>query len=217
MELAAPEIVRILIGRAQCGDGSMEAAKYILERVADRRGRLVEIEAFPEIRTPADVPAALASLAAAVGGGIITIEEATAAGSLLKTFLDTYETAHRLAKSLPAANAAAPKPEIRGPTISRSSGASVAALQLMRRPVRLMSHGNFYSLCKARIGSDLYDRGECVNQVNGSRPSIRSITVAIEPNSHTRRMRCHDEAGRSVPKGRPDNDQCQLFNAESRN
>src|SRR3954451_23330892 len=44
MELAAPEIVRILIARAQCGDGSMEAAKYVLERVApSRRGRLVEI------------------------------------------------------------------------------------------------------------------------------------------------------------------------------
>jgi hypothetical protein len=101
MALAAPEIVRILIGRAQCGDGSMEAAKYILERVApSRRGRLVEIEGF-EVRTPADVPAALASLATAIGDGIITIEEATAAGSLLQTFLDTYETAHRVAKSLP--------------------------------------------------------------------------------------------------------------------
>ena len=77
MELAAPEIVRILIGRAQCGDGSMEAAKYILERIApSRRGRLVEIEGF-EVRTPADVPAALASLATAIGDGTITIEEAT--------------------------------------------------------------------------------------------------------------------------------------------
>jgi hypothetical protein len=39
--------------RAQCGDGSMEAAKYILERIApSRRGRLVEIEGF-EVRTPA--------------------------------------------------------------------------------------------------------------------------------------------------------------------
>jgi hypothetical protein len=99
MELAAPEIVRILIGRAQCGDGSMEAAKYVLERVApSRRGRLVEIEGF-EVRTPADVPAALASLATAIGDGIITIEEATAAGSLLQTFLETFETARRLDKS----------------------------------------------------------------------------------------------------------------------
>ena len=49
MELAAPQIVRILIGRAQCGDGSMEAAKYVLERIApSRRGRLVEIEGFPQ-------------------------------------------------------------------------------------------------------------------------------------------------------------------------
>ena len=70
MALAAPEIVRILIGRAQCGDGSMEAAKYILERVApSRRGRLIEFEAFPEICTPTDVPAALASLATAVSSG----------------------------------------------------------------------------------------------------------------------------------------------------
>jgi hypothetical protein len=108
MALAAPEIVRILIGRAQCGDGSMEAAKYILERVApSRRGRLVEIEGF-EVRTPADVPSALASLATAVGDGTITIEEATAVGNLLQTFLDTYETAHRLAKSLPPGNDGSP-------------------------------------------------------------------------------------------------------------
>jgi hypothetical protein len=99
MELGAPEIVRILIARAH--DGSMEAAKYIVERIApSRRGRLVEIEGFPEIRTPADVPAALASLATAVGNGVITIEEGTTAGSLLQTFLNTYETAHRLGKNL---------------------------------------------------------------------------------------------------------------------
>jgi hypothetical protein len=105
MELAAPEIVRILISRAQSGDGSMEAARYVLERIAPtRRGRLVEIEGF-EIRTPADVPAALASLATAIGDGTITIEEATAAGSLVQTFLETYETARRLDKSLgPAAS-----------------------------------------------------------------------------------------------------------------
>jgi hypothetical protein len=79
----------------------MEAAKYILERIApSRRGRLVEIDGFPEIRTPADVPTALASLATAVGDGTITIEEATAVGNLLQTFLDTYETAHRLGATL---------------------------------------------------------------------------------------------------------------------
>jgi hypothetical protein len=104
MELAAPEIVRILIARAQCGDGSMEAAKYILERIApSRRGRLVEIEGFPAIQTPADVPAALASLATAVGNATLTIEEATAIGGLLQRFLDTYETAHRLRNTLSTA------------------------------------------------------------------------------------------------------------------
>ena len=84
----------------------MEAARYILERIApSRRGRVVEIEGFPEIRTPADIPAALASLASALGNGMITIEEATAAGSLLQTFLETYETVRRLGKSLdPAAS-----------------------------------------------------------------------------------------------------------------
>jgi hypothetical protein len=71
------------------------------ERIApSHRGRLVEIEGFPEIRTPADVPAALASLATAVGNGAITIEEVTALGGLLQRFLDTYETAHRLGKNL---------------------------------------------------------------------------------------------------------------------
>jgi hypothetical protein len=84
--------------------GSMEAAKYILERIApSRRGRLIEVEGI-EVRTPADVPAALASLATAIGDGIITIEEATALGGLLQKFLDTYETARRLDKSLPPAN-----------------------------------------------------------------------------------------------------------------
>ena len=73
-----------------------------------RAGRLIEVEGFPEIRAPADVPTALASLATAIGDGIITIEEATAAGSLLQTFLDTYETAHRLAKSLPPGNDGSP-------------------------------------------------------------------------------------------------------------
>jgi hypothetical protein len=87
MELAAAEIVRILIVRAQCVDGSMEAARYILERIApSRRGRLVEIENFPDICTPADVPSALASLASAVGNGIITVEEGTAIGHLLQLF-----------------------------------------------------------------------------------------------------------------------------------
>jgi hypothetical protein len=70
-----------------------------------RAGRLIEVEGFPEIRAPAGVPTALASLATAIGDGIITIEEATAAGSLLQTFLETYETARRLGKSLdPAAS-----------------------------------------------------------------------------------------------------------------
>jgi hypothetical protein len=32
--------------------------------------------------------------------GMITIEEATAIGGLLQRFLDTFETAHRLAKGL---------------------------------------------------------------------------------------------------------------------
>lgn len=51
MERAAPEIVRILIGQAQCGDRSIEAAKYVLERIApSRRGRLVEIEGFPRFK-----------------------------------------------------------------------------------------------------------------------------------------------------------------------
>jgi hypothetical protein len=101
MEAAAPEIVRILIARAQCGDGSMEAARYVLERICpSRRGRLVEIEGFPEICTPADVPAALARLASAVGEGTITIEEGTAVGGLLQRFLDTFESARRLSGSL---------------------------------------------------------------------------------------------------------------------
>jgi hypothetical protein len=79
----------------------MEAAKYILERSPQAVvGTPLKSKDSPKIRTPADVPAALASLATAAGNGIITIEEGTAAGSLLQTFLDTYETAHRLAKGL---------------------------------------------------------------------------------------------------------------------
>ena len=60
----------------------------------------------PKFALQRDVPAA--SLAVAVGDGIITIEEGMAAGSLLQTFMDTYETAHRLAKSLPLGNDVSP-------------------------------------------------------------------------------------------------------------
>jgi hypothetical protein len=119
MALAAPDLVRIDWSSTTQGWLNGDR-KYILERIArSRRGRLVEIEVFPEIRTPADAPAALASLATAIGDGIITIGQGTAAGSLLKSFLETYETAHRLDKSLIRS----------GRTTSLSS-------------LRLMSHGS---------------------------------------------------------------------------
>jgi hypothetical protein len=50
----AAEVARCLIGAAQCG--SLNAQKWILDRCAPaRKGRVVVLYGFPEIRGPEDI------------------------------------------------------------------------------------------------------------------------------------------------------------------
>jgi hypothetical protein len=68
--------------------------------VRARKGRVVVLEDFPEIRGPDDIAPALASIAANVADGVISLDEATAAANVLQKFLDVLETAHRLGRGL---------------------------------------------------------------------------------------------------------------------
>jgi hypothetical protein len=81
--------------------GALNAQKWILDRCAPaRKGRVVVLEDFPEIRGPDDIAPALASIAANVADGVISLDEATAAANVLQKFLDVLETAHRLGRGL---------------------------------------------------------------------------------------------------------------------
>jgi hypothetical protein len=98
LEGAAAEVTRYLIGAANCG--SLDAQKWILDRCAPaRKGRVVVLEDFPEIRRPEDIAPALASIAANVADGV-SLDEATAAANVLQKFLDVFEKAHRLGRGL---------------------------------------------------------------------------------------------------------------------
>jgi hypothetical protein len=81
--------------------GALNAQKWILDRCAPaRKGRVVVLEDFPEIRGPDDIAPALASIAANVADGVISLDEATAAANVLQKFLDVLETASRLGRGL---------------------------------------------------------------------------------------------------------------------
>jgi hypothetical protein len=100
LEGAAADVARSLIGAAQCG--SLDAQKWILNRCAPaRKGRTVVLDDFPEIRGPDDIAPALASIAASVADGVISVDEATAAANVLQKFLAVFETAQRLGRGLP--------------------------------------------------------------------------------------------------------------------
>jgi len=97
---AAPEIARLFVEVAQeRGDyADRDVQRWILEFVVGRtgnRGRTVEIEGFPKIETPADVPVALARIAEAAAAGDLSLSEATAMADMLEKFLSTFESAHR--------------------------------------------------------------------------------------------------------------------------
>ena len=91
LEGSAAEVTRCLIGQAQLG--SLDAQKWILDRCAPpRKGRVVVLDDFPEIRGPADIAPALSATAAGVANGVISAVVA----NVLQKFLDVLETAHRL-------------------------------------------------------------------------------------------------------------------------
>jgi hypothetical protein len=58
------------------------------------------LEDFPEIRGPDDIAPALASIAASVADGVISVDEAAVAANVLQKFLDVFEKAHRLGRGL---------------------------------------------------------------------------------------------------------------------
>ncbi len=92
------EVTRRLIGQAQLG--SLDAQKWILDRCAPaRKGRVVVLDDFPEIRGPEDIAPALVAIAARIADGVISVDEAAAAANLLQ-FLDVLETAHRIRRGL---------------------------------------------------------------------------------------------------------------------
>jgi hypothetical protein len=83
-------IVAVAVDLAKRGDGMMIRA--ILDRASPpRRTRHIEIPNFPEVRTVADVPKAMAHLAAAVVAGEITADEAGAVAGILEKFLTAVE------------------------------------------------------------------------------------------------------------------------------
>ena len=95
LEEAAPDAVRTIHGAAKFAD--VAAAKWILDRVAPhRQGRTVILEDFPAVKEPGDIGPALAAIAASFADGTISLDEATAAVSLMQKFLATLEAAHRL-------------------------------------------------------------------------------------------------------------------------
>jgi hypothetical protein len=58
------------------------------------------LEDFPEIRGPDDIAPALASIAASVADGVISVDEAAVAANVLQKFPDVLETASRLGRGL---------------------------------------------------------------------------------------------------------------------
>ncbi len=74
--------------------GDMTAAKLCLERIMPpRRGSIVSIDDFPEIKGVADVPVAHAALVAAVASGQISAEEAAPISSLLAAYVNAVDAA----------------------------------------------------------------------------------------------------------------------------
>ncbi len=78
----------------------MAAAKVLLDRVwPARRGRPVRLE-LPELRTPADLAAALGAVAGAVGRGDLSPEEGGAVAAVLEAqrrAIETMELERRIA------------------------------------------------------------------------------------------------------------------------
>lgn len=90
-EEAAADVLRKAVDAALAGDA--RAIELILSRTwPARRGRPVRL-ALPALDTAADLPAALASVAAAVARGEVTPDEGQAVGALLEAHRRAIETA----------------------------------------------------------------------------------------------------------------------------
>ncbi len=86
----AEAVLASVLGAAKGGD--MAAAKVLLDRVwPARRGRPVRLE-LPELRTPADLAAALGAVAGAVGRGDLSPEEGGAVAAVLEAQRRAIET-----------------------------------------------------------------------------------------------------------------------------
>jgi hypothetical protein len=90
-EAGAAEVLEAVLQAAKCGD--MRAASILLDRVwPTRKGRAVEV-ALPEVASAADLVPALAAVAAAMGRGEVTPEEARAMCAVLEIQRRVIETA----------------------------------------------------------------------------------------------------------------------------
>src|SRR3712207_4086532 len=79
----AEAVLASVLGAAKGGD--MAAAKVLLDRVwPPRKDRPVRLD-LPEVRTPADLAAALGAVAGAVARGDISPEEGSAVAAVLET------------------------------------------------------------------------------------------------------------------------------------
>jgi hypothetical protein len=83
----AEELARVALKLARGGD--TVALKMIFDRLSPPpRGRLVCIPGFPKIKSLADVPGAMAHLAACVASGVITADEAADVANVVKRFTE---------------------------------------------------------------------------------------------------------------------------------
>jgi len=90
-EAGATEVLQAVLQAAK--DGDMRAASILLDRVwPTRKGRAVEV-ALPEVASAADLVPALAAVAAAMGRGELTPEEARSACAVLEGQRKAIETA----------------------------------------------------------------------------------------------------------------------------
>ncbi len=95
---AGASVLRAVVRAAEQGD--MAAARIVLDRAWPvRRGRPVRLE-LPELQTAADLAAALAAVAGAVGRGEVSPEEGSAVAIVLEAqrkAIETQELERRIA------------------------------------------------------------------------------------------------------------------------
>jgi hypothetical protein len=101
----AEAVLQSVLTAARAGD--MGAAKVLLDRIwPARKGRPVGLD-LPEMRTPADLAAALGAVAGAVARAELSPEEGAAVAAVLETQRRAIETA-QLEQRIAALEAARP-------------------------------------------------------------------------------------------------------------